>query len=1259
MNVKEISRAVFIALVISALSSHADYTLTVATADADKGSVTAAGGTYPEGTAVTITATPESGYTFTRWDGVVPSLRLDNPLVLPVTNDTAVTAVFGVTHYVATTGNDSTADGTDPSTPYKTIEKAYAAAADGDTVSVGPGTFVGTAALTLSKAVVLRGAGMSRTIRSGQRTTLDNANLIVADMRFTGYGSGGAVTFSANGGTLLRSDVSGNTRTSTNGTGVNCARGNIVECVITNNVNNGGGRGVGINITGGPTLVENCLIADNTTGTGGTCGGLGAGYDSSQPLIIRHCTIVRNTGGDSGGCGGIYIGQNIFPLVVEGCLIGGNARCYDESATITADAFLRLASSKSGYPVGYRVFRDTVIDHMPTPNCPAYFTFENCVTNVPGGFTDLRGGDFTITRRSPAWGLCADGSDAGYFQSPRDGSFDVGCYPLTNSVCGRLETVLVAKAENAPDATVAFEWDLDGDGIFEASGETVPALYDEPGLHSVTVRATSGGESVTRTIPNLIYVAPREIFAWPDSPSPTFPYATWETAAHTPNAAVAAAEDGCKVQLTNKFFQLPAGVRVFRGIEISGTGPESSTVRGISAASGFVPFRLFRSGILLHSMAIETGYNGVVRLYANAIVSNCVIRSGQFTSGSGVGVSASEGLVTHCVISNNYTNNKGNGGTVYLSAGGATLRNSLVCNNTHSKASASDPTKGTVYAAAGCTVENCTIVGNQATLGAGIYTYGAAIVRNNIVWGNTANTDSSGHPDWFDETNTGLYSNNCMAEPHGENAETRDPAFIYVDGRNTYTFAAGSPCVNSGLEMPWMANASDLFGNARIQGAGPDIGCFEADMSQMTCDATADPASAFGETNVVLSAVIVGGTLAGDVAYFWDLDGDGVADASGAVVTNRFAEGRYSVTLTVTVDGETRFTVPKPDIITLYPHTIYVATDCAASAFPYNTREIAATNIIDAINCAQDGAEIRVMAGVHQAKAQLNIGRAITIRPDEGLATRPTIRKAEVFDTFVSMGNPQALVEGIVFDNSYRNPRVLQVVSGTVRDCVLSNGWFTTGSGVGLLTTGGLIDRCIVVGTSANDDTSTGRGLAAYIDGNGVVRNSLFYNNVIRSGSKTGIVYVTGKGRFENCTVVSNTCGAYPAIYCENTSAGATVVNSIAWGNYFKTTPAATYPGGADWFVAPSASSIAWSNNCAAVAYQAGDGTVDDDPLFRDPARRDYMLRRKSPARDRGVWRDWMNGSLDLLGNPRIRGVRPDVGCAEVIGQDPLILLAR
>ncbi len=50
------------------------------------------GGTYAEGTAITLTATPDEGYQFTQWsDG-----NTDNPRTLVVTQDTALTALFQI-----------------------------------------------------------------------------------------------------------------------------------------------------------------------------------------------------------------------------------------------------------------------------------------------------------------------------------------------------------------------------------------------------------------------------------------------------------------------------------------------------------------------------------------------------------------------------------------------------------------------------------------------------------------------------------------------------------------------------------------------------------------------------------------------------------------------------------------------------------------------------------------------------------------------------------------------------------------------------------------------------------------------------------------------------------------------------------------------------------------------------------------------------------------------------------------------------------
>jgi hypothetical protein len=61
------------------------------------------------------------------------------------------------------------------------------------------------------------------------------------------------------------------------------------------------------------------------------------------------------------------------------------------------------------------------------------------------------------------------------------------------------------------------------------------------------------------------------------------------------------------------------------------------------------------------------------------------------------------------------------------------------------------------------------------------------------------------------------------------------------------------------------------------------------------------------------------------------------------------------------------------------------------------------------------------------------------------------------------------------------------------------------------------------------------------------------------------------------------------------------------------------------------------------------------DPKFIDAANGDFRLQRRSPLRDKGLFEDWMNGSADLDGNPRLLDrfalesplALPDIGCYE------------
>ena len=79
------------------------YTLTVNIIDSGKVTLNPPGGTYDYGTAVTLTATPDTGYHFVSWSGDVPSgHETDNPLTITMDSNKSITATFVINTYIIT-----------------------------------------------------------------------------------------------------------------------------------------------------------------------------------------------------------------------------------------------------------------------------------------------------------------------------------------------------------------------------------------------------------------------------------------------------------------------------------------------------------------------------------------------------------------------------------------------------------------------------------------------------------------------------------------------------------------------------------------------------------------------------------------------------------------------------------------------------------------------------------------------------------------------------------------------------------------------------------------------------------------------------------------------------------------------------------------------------------------------------------------------------------------------------------------------------
>ena len=138
-------------------------------------------------------------------------------------------------------------------------------------------------------------------------------------------------------------------------------------------------------------------------------------------------------------------------------------------------------------------------------------------------------------------------------------------------------------------------------------------------------------------------------------------------------------------------------------------------------------------------------------------------------------------------------------------------------------------------------VDACTITRNDVTsdgsnqFGAGFYNRFSCSIINTIIADNTMNGVSEGANDWLRSGANITASHSCAypaPSPYNQfTAEngcvTASPKFADA-GKSDFKLRSSSPCKDTALLEPWMANALDLAGNARVIGDGPNMGCYEA-----------------------------------------------------------------------------------------------------------------------------------------------------------------------------------------------------------------------------------------------------------------------------------------------------------------------------------------------------------------------------------------------------------------------------------------------
>lgn len=666
-----------------------------------------------------------------------------------------------------------------------------------------------------------------------------------------------------------------------------------------------------------------------------------------------------------------------------------------------------------------------------------------------------------------------------------------------------------------------------------------------------------------------------------DSPNPTAPFATWDTAATNIQQAVDVAQSGDTVWVTNGVYATGGHaigrVVVDKSIRLRSVyGPEVTVIRG---SEGKNPVRgvVLAQGAVLSGFTVtggqtqpvdssapegvidQTGSGGGVwcasdpRIAMPEIVTNCVL-TGNVASSRGGGIF--RGSLVDCTIRGNRAG-KGGGaafssltrcrllGNSAESGGGAfdsTLRNCVVTGNT-----AWNVGGGTAQTV----LYHCTLTGNSAWYGGGGIEGGAAY--NCLVYFNRAQQGANYMPvalalGWGSPS---TFAHCCTTPlPPGPGNIEVDPRLISASH-----LAAESPCARAG--DPANALGTDIDGQPWAN--PPAIG---ADQPSPT--PTDGPSAVRIETNfteigtgypVSLTAHNIGPVF----HTLWDF-GDGTTSTNQAFATHAWTQpGVYSVTLTG-FGGEAAASVQATVAITVVAAQHYVDLASPQPKFPYTSWATAATNIQDAIEATTTtGATVWVNDGTYRVgegyddqyglTARVALWKPLIVRSRNGPAV--TLIEGQFSDPehgslplrCAYLGD-HGILSGFTLTkgDAGEGGGAWCLSGGVLTNCVVSGNQGRTGGGV----YGGTLYRCTVERNYASGPLGQAGGavnatlIDCLIDRNGAVwRGGGVARSTLRRCTLSGnMAWVEGGGVFQselhNCRLEQNTArggaGAFQSV---------------------------------------------------------------------------------------------------------------------------------
>ncbi len=182
----------------------------------------------------------------------------------------------------------------------------------------------------------------------------------------------------------------------------------------------------------------------------------------------------------------------------------------------------------------------------------------------------------------------------------------------------------------------------------------------------------------------------------------------------------------------------------------------------------------------------------------------------------------------------------------------------------------------------------------------------------------------------------------------------------------------------------------------------------------------------------------------------------------------------------------------------------------------------------------------------------------------------------------------------------------------------------------------GLVENCVITRGGAWHGASSSVG-GVLIEG-GTLRNSLIAYGTQGHDNTDGATGVKIKnGTIENCTIVANSHPGSINTKGLYIAGAAKIRNTVIWGN--KNTS-----GTANWAAQANVSYTA-ENNCTIPA-MPGQNNITTAPAFIDEESGDFRLTLCDLV-DKGQVCEWMAYAEDLAGEERVSGVAPDIGCYE------------